>query len=80
MITIYSARDCPSCVQVTDRLRRHGVKFVVDLVSERDVPRLLEAYPQMASPTGLYGLLLPFGVDGDRPIGGALDILRDAAV
>lgn len=77
MITLYTARGCAMCDQLKSQLRQHDVEFLTSIVSERDVDRLLALFPQVRSETGLFGLMLPFGADGDRLIGGYEDILRE---
>lgn len=78
MITIFTARDCPLCSQLTQLLRSMQVPFQVSIVGSKDAESVAARFPQMRSETGIYGLALPFGANGDELIGGYSDIIREA--
>jgi glutaredoxin len=80
MITVFSARDCALCSQLTHTLRQANVSFQIAVVNAKEADALLARFPQMASSTGLFGLGLPFTADGDRLIGGYSDTLREMLV
>lgn len=76
-VTIFSARDCALCSQLTQMLRSMQVPFQVSWVNSKDAPALAERFPQMKYEQGLFGLALPFGAVGDDLIGGYDDIVRE---